>query len=364
MSLVLRRVAPFVLMPRESTKRCAYIDCNKTTDKSSFGRIRPLSPAQLSSFSPWLKSPHDGVVCDYHYMLLRRLLKTQQQAVVGTGVDELLAAAAAMADTYSSTEPSDSTLPVLPSSTVNVTIRSQSLPPPPPLSLSIASPPRPLRRSTSTPLLPTSQRGCDPCQRKRIAFTCAMSGVTWTTWSRLEANLNSESLSKATWYRLTAQVWKAIEAVRDDCSNAYIQQLLVANQPIVVVADGAWSHRGFTAGQHDWVLLNAADSKAIFSIPLYRSRMRKGKVVYPGNYDDGSSRGMEGYALDIAIQRLQSSGLAVLITGWVGDQDSSVLKQLRECPAAHKWQVHLDPGHAKKNLVNALTTMFGEKKRI
>ena len=172
-----------------------------------------------------------------------------------------------------------------------------------------------------------------------------MSGVTWTPWNRLEADLNSESLSKATWYRLTAQVWKAIKAVRDDCSGAYIRQLLSANQPIVVVADGAWSHRGFTAG-HDWVLLNAADSKAIFSIPLYRSRMRKGEVIHKGNYHDGSSRGMEGYALDIAIQRLQSSGLAALIIGWVGDQNSSVLKQLRECPAAHKWQVHLDPGHA------------------
>jgi hypothetical protein len=110
------------------------------------------------------------------------------------------------------------------------------------------------------------------------------------------------------------------------------------------------------------VLLNAADSKAILSIPLYRSRIRKGKVIHQGNYDDGSSRGMEGYALDIAIQRLQSSGLAVLITGWVGDQDSSVLKQLRECPAAHNWHVHLDPGHAKKNLVNALDSVFGEKK--
>ena len=66
--------------------------------------------------------------------------------------------------------------------------------------------------------------------------------------------------------------------------------------------------------------------------------------------------------MDIAIQRLQTSGLAVLITGWVGDQDSSVLKQLRECPAAHNSQVHLDPGHAKKNLVNALDSLFGEKK--
>ena len=343
------------------------MDCSRRTDQRAFGRIRALTPDQLSLYATWLKSPNDGVVCDYHYTLMRRQLKQlqQQTAPSGAGMDELLAAAAAMADISSLTEPSDSPLPVLPSPTVTVTIRSLSLPPPPPLSLSTTSQSAsPLRRSTSTPLLPTNQRGCDPRQRKRIAFTCAMSGVTWTTWSRLEANLNSESLSKATWYRLTAQVWKAIEAVRDDCSNAYIQQLLVANQPIVVVADGAWSHRGFTAGQHDWVLLNAADSKAIFSIPLYRSRMRKGKVVHPGNYDDGSSRGMEGYALDIAIQRLQSSGLAVLITGWVGDQDSSVLKQLRECPAAHKWQVHLDPGHAKKNLVNALTTMFGEKREF
>ena len=352
-----------------SFQRCAYAGCNKTTDKRSFGRIRALFPAQLTSYSSWLKPLHDGVLCDYHYTLLRRLLKTQlqQQEVVGTGMDELSAAAAAMSDTSSSTEPSDSTSPVLPSPTVTVTIRSQSLPPPShPPSLSTASPPgaAPLRRSTSTPLLPMSQRGCDPRQRKRIAFTCAMSGVTWTTWNRLEANLNSQSLSKATWYRLTQDVWKAIEAVRDDCSNAYIQQLLAANQPIVVVADGAWSHRGFTAGQHDWVLLNAADSKAIFSIPLYRSRMRENKVIHQGNYDDGSSRGMEGYALDMAIQRLQTSGLAALITGWVGDQDSSVLKQLRECPAAHKWQVHLDPGHAKKNLVNALTTLFGEKKEF
>ena len=359
-----------ISMPRSIPLRCAYVDCQRRSNRSSFGQSHTLTADQLSSYSTWLKSPNDGVVCDYHYTLLRRQLVKQLEAAAAEStarMDELLSAAAAMADSPSPPEPSDSTPSILPSPTVTVTIRSQSLPPPPPpLSLSTASPPptRPLRRSTSTPLLPTNQRGCDPCQRKRIAFTCAMSGVTWTVWNRLEANLNSESLSKATWYRLTAQVWKAIEAVRDECSSAYVQQLLAANQPIVVVADGAWSHRGFTAGQHDWVLLNAADSKAIFSIPLYRSRMRKGKVVHQGNYDDGSSRGMEGYALDIAIQRLQSSGLAVLITGWVGDQDSSVLKQLRECPAAHNWQVHLDPGHAKKNLVNALDSVFRREEGV
>jgi hypothetical protein len=348
-------------MPRSVPRRCAYVDCQKRSNRRSFGQSRTLTPDQLLSHFSSLKYPNDGVVCNYHYTLLQRQLDQRQRADVSTGLDELLAAAAAMADTSSSAEPSDSPPPVLPGPAVTVTIRSQSLPPQP-LSLSTSSSPVPLRRSTSTPLLPTCQRGCDPRQRKRIAFTCAMSGVTWTTWNRLEANLNSQSLSKATWYRLTQDVWRAIEAVRDDCSNAYTQQLLAANQPIVVVADGAWSHRGYTAGQHDWVLFNAADNKAIFSIPLYRSRVCKGKVVHDGNYDDGSSKGMEGYALDIAISRLQMSGLAALITGWVGDQDSSVLKQLRECPAAHNWQVHLDPGHAKKNLVNALANLFGEKK--
>jgi len=191
-----------------------------------------------------------------------------------------------------------------------------------------------------------------------------MSGVTWTTWNRLDASLNSNSLSKATWYSLTQHVWKAIETVKADRETAYTEQLLAINQPIVVVADGAWSHRGFTAGQHDWVLLNAADKKAIFSIPLHRSRICKGKVVHQGNYDDGSSKGMEGYALDIAIKKLQGSGLVALITGWVGDQDSSLLKQLRECPAAERWEVHLDPGHAKKNLYKALDELFGEKKEF
>jgi hypothetical protein len=35
---------------------------------------------------------------------------------------------------------------------------------------------------------------------------------------------------------------EAIEAVRDDRERAYIKELLTANQRIVVVADGGWSH--------------------------------------------------------------------------------------------------------------------------
>jgi len=347
-------------MTREgSFQRCAYIDCKKTTDKRSFGPINILNDDQRSSYATWLKSEHDGVVCSCHYTALRRQLAKQQQTLAVERMEELLAAPAVV-DSTPSVE-SSSSMPPLLFSPIQVA-RSSSLPVP--LSVSTPSPPGPLHRSTSMPLLRTNHRGCDARQRKRIGFACAMSGVTWTTWNRLDASLNSHSLNKSTWYSLTQEVWKAIEAVKADRDTAYTQQLLAANQPIVVVADGAWSHRGFTAGQHDWVLMNAADKKAIFSIPLHRSRVCKGKVVHQGNYDDGSSKGMEGYALDIAIKQLQASGLAALITGWVGDQDSSVLKQLRECPAAQRWEVHLDPGHAKKNLVKALDTLFGEKQEF
>ena len=346
-------------MPFASTKRCAYIDCKKTTDKRSFGVVRRLKDDELSLYSRWLTSPHDGVVCNCHYTMLRRELSKQQQGIAVARMEELLAAPAVVESSLSQ-ELSSSTPPFL-FSPINVS-RSSSLPVSVTVTLPPPSPPQSLRRSASVPLLRANHRGCDARQRKRIAFACAMSGVTWTTWNRLDASLNSQSLGKATWYRLTQEVWNAIETVKHDRDTAYTQQLLAANQPIVVVADGAWSHPGYTAGQHEWVLMNAADKKAIFSIPLYRSRVCKGKVIREGNYDDGSSKGMEGYALDIAIRKLQSTGLAALITGWVGDQDSSVLKQLRECPAAEKWEVHLDPGHAKRNLYKALDDLFGEKK--
>ena len=38
-SSVWRRVAPFVLTLRESTRRCAYRDCMKTTDKRALEQL-------------------------------------------------------------------------------------------------------------------------------------------------------------------------------------------------------------------------------------------------------------------------------------------------------------------------------------
>jgi hypothetical protein len=71
-SSVLRIDAHFVQMPWESTKRCAYIDCKKTTDKRSFGVVRQLKDDESTLYSTLLRSQHDGVVCNCHYTSLRR----------------------------------------------------------------------------------------------------------------------------------------------------------------------------------------------------------------------------------------------------------------------------------------------------
>ena len=127
-------------MPR-SALRCAYTDCNRTTDdRRAFRRIRVLSPDQLTSFSPWLKSSHDGVVCDYHYTLLRRQLVQEQQQKAAAEEDarsrlESLVAAA-VTDSSSSVEstPPVSVSPLLCPDAVTVTVtiaeptRSASLP--------------------------------------------------------------------------------------------------------------------------------------------------------------------------------------------------------------------------------------------
>ena len=101
-----------------------------------------------------------------------------------------------------------------------------------------------------------------------------------------DASLNSSSLSKATWYSLTQEVWKAIETVKDDRDDAYTQQLLAANQPLVVAADGAWSHPSHTAGQHEWCLMNTADKKAICNDPAGN----EGGEVYISGIKEGSER--------------------------------------------------------------------------
>ena len=117
---------------------CAYIDCKRRSDQRSFGQTRRLTTDQLSSYSTWLKSPNDGVVCDYHYTLLRRQLVQEQQQKAAAEEDarsrlESLVAAA-VTNSSSSVESTPPVSPLLCPDAVTVTVtiaeptRSASLP--------------------------------------------------------------------------------------------------------------------------------------------------------------------------------------------------------------------------------------------
>ena len=65
-------------MPGHGTQ-CAYVDCKRTTDKRAFGHVNTLTAEHQLVYSTWLKSSHDGVVCNSHYIALRRQLTKQRR---------------------------------------------------------------------------------------------------------------------------------------------------------------------------------------------------------------------------------------------------------------------------------------------
>ena len=80
-SCALRFTVPLLLVSRDGSLRalinmskrgtvlhCAYINCRKSSDnKRAFGHVNILTDEHQLVYSPWLKSQHDGVVCDCRY---------------------------------------------------------------------------------------------------------------------------------------------------------------------------------------------------------------------------------------------------------------------------------------------------------
>jgi hypothetical protein len=189
-----------------------------------------------------------------------------------------------------------------------------------------------------------------------------LAGIDYQPYRTQQAFSGIKPVHKGTWYAHQTEVYEACVKVADRLEGEYMEQLRLDAQPLVVCADGAWSHRGYTANHCNWLLLNAADRKIILSVCLMKSRWEKGKEVYKGNYE-GSSCGMEGRAMELGITKLKAAGLLPLVRGWVCDKDSSVPKQLNDNPDTAHIPIHWDPGHIKKNFQKQLMKIYGESVR-
>src|ERR1700759_2913044 len=129
--------------------------------------------------------------------------------------------------------------------------------------------------------------------------------------------------AKGSRYTHQTTVYNSIIQIAESKEVEYLQMLKAAGQRLVFCADAAWSHRGYEANQCCWLLLNAENKQIALAVILTKSRFEKGEEVHKGNYK-GSSRGMEGMAMERGVARLKENGLLSLVAGWVCDKDSSV----------------------------------------
>ena len=83
-------------------------------------------------------------------------------------------------------------------------------------------------------------------------------------------------MSKDTWYRHEATVFGKIIDMAERKEAEYLAQLKAAGQPVVLCADAAWSHRGYSANQCCWFLINAEDKHIVSTVVLTKSRWEKG----------------------------------------------------------------------------------------
>jgi hypothetical protein len=209
---------------------------------------------------------------------------------------------------------------------------------------------------------PHADEGTDAATAKtRLVLASILANESYTMYEKRKAVEGEHPVCKATWYSHMDKCIRAVNEEWDEVKEEYIQQLLLAGKPIVVAADGAWSHR-FSANQHEWTIMNVADNTVILSLSVTKFRYRQNeRIDTTGNYE-GTSKSMEICAMNDALDQLQNCGLLKLIFLWVADKDASAAKLLRSHPGSKHILLVYDAGHIKKNFIQMIKKLVGQKK--
>ena len=216
----------------------------------------------------------------------------------------------------------------------------------------------PRRTHSFPPVLDLSPAPATYSERQRDVVASVMAGIDYERYRLQQVMQGVTPMAKSTWYDHQSTVYNSIIQIAESKEVEYLQMLRATGQRLVFCADAAWSHRGYEANQCCWLLLNAENKQIALAVILTKSRWEKGEEVHKGNYK-GSSRGMEGEAMERGIARLKENGLLQLVQGWVCDKDSSVSEQLKANPDTVHIPIHYDPGHIKKNFQKSLMAIYG-----
>ena len=282
---------------------CALSGCSKRTDqRRRFGRVRPVTLHDSIVHRLRFKAHHDGVLCNGCWQVLyppqcRPLIAIAvappPPVDMGDAAADLLSLLKGPSSLSASPSPSVALVPV----TQPIT-RAVSLPLQP---MEVPTPPASSGRLTRTRSAPPCKRphvdaATREGERVRVVLSHTIAGTTWTGYSMGCAATGVHFMSEVTWHKHLQRVLTAAKMAWSQIAAEYVESLVKKGQPVVVAADGAWSHR-HDANQHEFTMMNAEDEKVIASIAVMRHRFRKGKeVAGTGNYY-GTSKHMEAVGM-------------------------------------------------------------------
>ena len=191
-------------------------------------------------------------------------------------------------------------------------------------------------------------------------------------------------MSEATWFKLQKLVCEAIEAMGASYFRTYRKKLkndLDKGEMdfLVLALNGAWTHKGYKSRMCSFIVREVNLNEVVVLITLQKENkmlisvsedssenndeiiIKEYKVVKDGNYK-GTSKGMEGAAMEIAVEQLNESGLLKHVKYICTDDDGSIVSIIKNTPEMTHIVISHDPGHRQKNLLRSLKDKLGDGK--
>ncbi len=207
----------------------------------------------------------------------------------------------------------------------------------------------------------------------RAVLLVLLAGSTYSVYETMNAG-NQRRVTQPTFYRIQGLLFPGTvtccKQILAEYRSELASSLQNSNKSWNAQLNGAWSHRGWKARHHTFLVRDKDDNKVVSAITLTKKHValvkskdgkKIEKEVHLGNYF-GTWKGTEGEAFILALKELEESGLLPSLKLIAADGDSGVPKIIRETKGCDHIRVTGDPGHQQKNFMRSLKEVFGAGK--
>ena len=200
----------------------------------------------------------------------------------------------------------------------------------------------------------------------RDVLVASLTGHTYKQYKTSKILYSQSYLCKDAYYRTQNYVWKAVVELWGEISDDFQDEILERDDDSSIMAlDFAWAHRNQRSHAGELVVMDWETHLPIMVLTLQKQRYLLKKLIVEQNYKyGGTSKGMEGFAVGLALDQMHAKGLMAKFWARVNDDDSSTTKRFNEREFCKHIQMFLDPGHKKKNVLKTLKSILGEGKRL